>query len=265
MAKAFWKGVISFGMVVIPVRMYVATEPRTLNFHLLHNKCLTRPRQVLHCEKDEEYFSSRDTVRGFEYARDQFIVLNNDDFNKVPINTAHSIRILGFVESREIDSIYYQNSHYIEPEELGMKPFSLLKEVLSKTKRVGIAKVTFQRREHLCALRPFEQIMVLHSMYYHNEIVTHKNESEIMKQEITEAELKMAMSLVEAMSTTFKSESYQDDYRDALKKLIEAKLKGVTIKAPEEPKSEIPDLMAALKASLEAAKKKSRQKEEVMA
>lgn len=263
MAKAFWKGVISFGMVVIPVKMFVAVEPRSLNFHLLHKKCLTRPKQVLHCEKDEEYFSSKDTVRGFEYARDQFIVLNDEDFNKVPIKTAHSIRILGFVESQEIDSIYYQNSHYVEPEELGMKPFFLLKEVLSKTKRVGLAKVTFQRMEHLCALRPFEHMMALHSMYYNDEIVSHKEEDKPPKLEITEAELEMATSLVKAMSTTFKAETYHDDYRDALKKMIEAKLKGVAIKAPEEPKAEIPDLMAALKASIEATKKKSREKEKV--
>lgn len=264
MAKAFWKGVISFGMVVIPVKMYVATDLRTLNFHLLHKKCLTRPKQVLHCEHDEEYFTSRDTVRGYEYAKDQFIVLDEDDFKKVPVKTAHSINILGFVESQEIESIYYLSSHYLEPEELGVKPFSLLKEVLTKTNRAGIAKVTLQKREHLCALRPLGNIMALYTMYYQDEIVSRTELTPAMPQ-LTENELEMATSLVNAMSIAFKPEEYKDDYREALKEMIEAKLKGVEIRAPEPPKAEIPDLMAALKASIEAAKKRPAEREVVMA
>ena len=262
MAKAFWKGVISFGMVVIPVKMYVATEPRTLNFHLLHKKCLTRPKQVLHCERDEEYFTINETVRGYEYAKDQYIVLEEKDFKKVPVKTAHSISILGFAEAREIDSIYYQNSHYIEPEELGAKPFALLKEVLARTGRIGIAKVTFQRREHLCALKPLDSIMVLHSLYYHDEILSH-NELNPPQTQLTEAELEMATSLVKAMSTSFKPEQYKDEYRKALQEMVEAKLKGVEIKVTQEPKVEIPDLMAALKASITATKKRAAEREAV--
>jgi DNA end-binding protein Ku len=262
MPKAFWKGVISFGMVVIPVKMYVATEPRTIEFHLLHKKCLTRPKQVLHCERDEEYFTSKDTVRGYEYAKDQFVVLDEEDFKKVPVKTAHSINILGFVESREVDTIYYQNSHYIEPEELGAKPFALLKEVLSKTGRVGIAKVAFQRREHLCALRPLEDIMELNTLFYQNEIVSH-SELAPAKQKLTPAELEMATSLVTAMATSFKPEEYKDEYHLALKKMVDAKLKGVEIKMPKEAEVEIPDLMSALKASLEAAKKRKTEKQKV--
>ena len=255
MAKAFWKGVISFGMVVIPVKMYVATEPRALSFHLLHKKCLTRPKQVLHCEHDEEYFASNETVRGYEYAKDQYIVLEENDFKKIPVKTTHSISILGFVEAGDIDSIYYQDSHYIEPEELGAKPFALLKEVLTRTNRMGIAKVTLQRREHLCALKPLDSIMVLHTLYYHNEILNHKDLNP-PQPALSERELEMATSLVKSMSAPFKPEQYKDEYQAALKELVEAKLKGVEIKAIEEPIPEIPDLMAALKASLEATKKK---------
>jgi DNA end-binding protein Ku len=264
MAKAFWKGVISFGMVVIPVKMYVATEPRTLNFHLLHKKCLTRPKQVLHCEQDDEYFSMKETVRGYEYAKDQYIVLDENDFKKVPVKTAHSINILGFVEEQHINSIYYQNSHYIEPEELGAKPFALLKEVLMQTKRVGISKVAFQRREHLCILSPLDSIMALHTLYYHSEIVNH-DEINPPKVKMAEAELEMATSLVKSMSIPFKPEAYKDDYQTALKELVEAKLKGVEPRVIEEPKIEIPDLMAALKASIEAQKKKAPEREKVRA
>jgi DNA end-binding protein Ku len=263
MAKAFWKGVISFGMVVIPVKMYVATETKTLSFHLLHKKCLTRPKQVLHCEHDNEYFSLKDTVRGFEYAKDQYVVLNEDDFKKVPVKTSHSINISGFIESRDIDSIYYQSSHYLEPEEIGAKPFALLNEVLATTKRIGIAKVTFQRREHLCALRPFGNIMVLQTMYYQDELTSQPDLSS-PKQNLTEAEIKLATSLVNAMSSDFKPEEYKDEYHLALKKLVDAKLKGVEMKMPEEPKTEIADLMSALKASLETAKTRRKSRDKVL-
>lgn len=264
MAKAFWKGVISFGMVVIPVKMYVATETRTLSFHLLHKKCLTRPKQVLRCEQDDEYFPISETVRGYEYTKDQYVVLDENDFKKVPVKTAHSISILGFVNAQDIDSIYYQNTHYIEPEELGARPFALLKEVLTKTGQVGIAKVTFQRREHLCALKPLDSIMVLHTLYYHDEILDHE-EIKPAPQSLAESELEMATSLVKAMSIPFKPEEYKDNYQEALKEMVEAKLKGVKIKVVPEPKTEIPDLMEALKASIAATKKRPAEREVVMA
>ncbi len=130
MPRAFWKGVISFGLVAIPVKMYVGTESKTLSFHLLHKKCLTRPKQVLRCETDNEYFGIKDTVRGYEIAKDQYIVLDDKDFENVPIKTSHAINILGFIEAQELDPIYFAGVHYLEPEELGAKPFQLLKEAL---------------------------------------------------------------------------------------------------------------------------------------
>jgi DNA end-binding protein Ku len=255
MAKAFWKGVISFGMVVIPVKMYVATETKSISFHVLHKKCLTRPKQVWHCEKDDEYFPTRETVRGYEYGKEQYIVLDEADFQKIPVKTAHSIGILGFVAAQEIDPLYYQNSHYIEPESLGVKPFSLLNSALTRTKKVGLAKEVFQRKEHLCVLRPLGSIMALHSLYYPDEILSY---SDLVQpdQKNTPAEMEMASSLVNAMAMPFKPEEYKDEYVKGLKKMVEAKLKGVELKAPPEPKVEIPDLMAALKASLAEAKKK---------
>ena len=264
MAKAFWKGVISFGMVVIPIKMYVATETRALSFHILHKKCLTRPKQVWHCDHDNDYFTLRETVRGYEYAKGQYVVVSEDDFKKVPVKTSHSINILGFIESGEIDSLYYRSGHYLEPEEVGTKPFALLREVLLKTKRVGIAKVTFQKREHLCALRPFGSIMALHTMYYHNELL---DQSELGRSqpEIADNELAMAKALVTAMATSFKPEQYKDEYHDSLKKMVEAKVKGIEIKIPEEEKFEITDLMTALKASVEAARKKTAEREVVSA
>src|SRR4030043_57727 len=185
MPRAFWKGVISFGLVAIPVKMYVGTESKTLSFHLLHKKCLTRPRQVLYCETDNEHFGMKETVRGYEVAKDQYVVLDESDFNKVPIKTSHAIEILGFVEAKEIDPIYYYGSHYVEPEELGAKPFWLLRDALQKTGRVG-----------------------------------------------------MAISLVKAMAKNFNPGDYKDEYREALKKVVEAKISGEKMVAPVMPKVE---------------------------
>lgn len=136
MPKAFWKGVISFGLIAIPVKMYLGTDSKPLSFHLLHKKCLTRPKQVLYCETDDEYFGIKETVRGYEVAKDQYVVLDDRDFERVPIKTSHAIDILGFVEAKEIDPIYYYGVHYLEPEELGVKPFQLLKESPLETGRL---------------------------------------------------------------------------------------------------------------------------------
>jgi len=255
MARAFWKGVISFGMVAIPVRMSIATESKTPSFHYLHKKCLTRPKQVLYCDEDDEYFSTKETVRGYEYSKDQFVVFEEDDLNKVPVKTTHSIDITGFVKAEEIDLIYFSGSHYLQPEELGVKPFFLLRKVLEKTGLVGIAKVAFQRREHLCCLRPLDQILVLHTLHYKNEFLPH-DEPATPEQELPEAELEMAMKLVEAMTREFQPDEYRDEYTVALQGMVEAKLKGVEIKAPEIPEVEIEDLMTALKASVAAATKR---------
>ncbi|MFH1003038.1 MAG: Ku protein [Chloroflexota bacterium] len=254
MPRAFWKGVISFGLVAIPVKMYLGTESETLSFHLLHKKCLTRPKQVLHCETDDEYFGIKDTVRGYEVAKEQYVVLDDSDLERVPIKTSHAIDILGFVEAKEIDPIYYYGVHYLEPEELGTRPFRLLKEALVKTGRVGIGKVTFQRREHLGCLRPLEDSLLLHTMHYETEILP-RQELTPPKTKVTDAELDMAVSLVKAMARGFKPGDYQDEYHEALKKVVEAKIKGEKLVAPAMPKAEMGDLMAALRASIAAAKK----------
>jgi DNA end-binding protein Ku len=254
MPRAFWKGIISFGLVAIPVKMYVGTESNALSFHLLHKKCLTRPKQVLHCETDNEYFNIKDTVRGYEVAKGQYIVLTNADLENVPLKTSHAIDILGFIEARELDPIYYAGVHYLEPEELGARPFQLLREALEKTGRLGIGKVTFQRREHLCCLRPLDDIIVLHTLHYNTEILPRK-EFAPLKSKLTAAELDMAVSLVKAMARTFRPEAYKDEYAEALKKVVAAKMKGEKIIAPPAPRVEMGDLMESLRASIKVARK----------
>jgi DNA end-binding protein Ku len=257
MARAFWKGAISFGMVNIPVKMYIATVNPTPNFHLLHKKCLTRPKQVLYCEKDDEYFKRQDTVRGYEYARGEFAVMKENDFDKVPLRTTRTIEIVGFVSTGEIDPIHFYDAHYLEPEDLAAKSFCLLRDALRKADRLGIAKVSFQRREHLCCLRPKDSLLVLHTMHYQDEIVP-EGEINVPEKEVSKSELEMAGSLIKIMEKKFEPKEYRDEYRVALEQIVEARLKGKEIKVEELPRiEEIPDLMAALKASVEAASKES--------
>ncbi len=256
MAKAFWKGAIGFGMVSIPVKMYVATTGSPPGFHLLHEKCLTRPKQVLYCRKDDEYFSAKDTVRGYEYARGQYVVLRDEDFEKVPVRTTHTIDIVGFVAAEEIDPIYFYDCHYLKPEEVAAKPFCLLREALRRTGRAGIAKASFQRREHLCCLRPLDSLLVLHTMHYQLEIAP-RDEINVPEKEFSGQEMEMAESLINAMARKFRPEEYRDEYRQALEEIIRAKLEGEEVKVTELPEyEEIPDLMSALKASIEAAGKR---------
>lgn len=257
MAKAFWKGAISFGMVSIPVKMYLATVSRTPNFHMLHKKCLTRPKQVLYCQEDNQYFSSKETVRGYEYAKEQYVVLEDSDFENVPVRTTHNIDIVGFISSEEIDPTYFYGSHYLEPEDFAVKPFCLLREALRKTGRVGVAKVAFQRREHLCCLRPLDSLLVLHTIHYQDEIVP-RSEIIVPEIEVNQKELEMAESLINVMIKKFQPGEYKDEYREALNKIVQAKIHGEEIKVLEMPRiEEIPDLMAALKASITAATRES--------
>jgi DNA end-binding protein Ku len=254
MPRAFWKGVISFGMVAIPVKMYTATETRAINFHLLHKACMTRIKQVMFCPTDNEYVERKDTARGYEFARGHYTILSDEDFEKIPLKTAHAINILRFVEEKEIDPIYYYGSHYIEPEELGMKPFRLLCEALKKTSLVGIGKVVLQRREHLCCIRPFGEIMALDTIHYQDEIIP-ADQIVKPKADINQEEMEMAESLIKVMAGHFEPAKYKDEYRSALKEIVEAKVKGEKIITPTPQKIEIGDLMASLRASIEAAKK----------
>ncbi len=262
MAKAFWKGAIRFGMVVIPVRMYVATQSNRLQLHNLHKKCHTRPKQVWYCPVDDEYFTSKETVKGYEYARGKYVILSDKDFEKVPLKTKHTIEILGFVDSGDIDPVYYYDAHYLEPDELGVKPFSLLRAALMDTGRVGLAKVVLQRREHLCCLRPADDIMVLHTLHYAGE-VRPAGELTPANEKPSDEEMKMAKTLIEAMETSFEPKKYRDEYQKALREVVRAKIEGEEVEVPgPEEAAEVPDLMTALRESLEAAQEKPSKKKE---
>jgi DNA end-binding protein Ku len=209
-------------------------------------------KQVLYCPEDDEYLGYDDTVRGYEYAKGQYVVMKDSDFEKVPVKTKHTIDVVGFVKSADIDPVYYYDAHYLEPEEIGTRPYSLLRRALLDSGRVGIAKAAFQRQEHLCCIRPNERILILHTLHYQHEIRSADDVS-APEEELRQEEMKMAKSLIGEMTTDFQPDQYKDEYKNALQKLIKAKLEGQEIVVSRKAEAEeAPELLEALRKSIES-------------
>ena len=254
MPRSIWKGAISFGMVSIPIKLYSATDEKDVSFHLLHKKDGVRIKQQRFCPEDEEVIEWNDVARGYEIAPDEYVIMDDEDFKKVPVDTTRTIEITDFVPDEQIDPIYYQRTYYLEPDKVGGKPFSLLREVLKDSKLVALAKVTLRQKEQLCTLRVYNDIIALETMYYADEIRS-TEELEAPDSKISDKEMEMARSLVKMLEGDFEPEKYRDNYREALLELIEAKAEGQEIKRPAPAASKITDLMEALRASVDAAKK----------
>jgi len=263
-----WKGAIQFGLVTIPVKLYTATESgKTISFHLLHKKDLSRIQMKVYCPTDEEVIERRDTVRGYEYAPDQYVVITDEDLEAVPLKTVRTIEIQQFVERESEDARqtrFVERAYYIEPDPIGRKAFALLKSVLAEKELTAIAKVVIKDREDLAALDPFGPTMLLTTIKWPDEI-REVGELELPNEEpdFKPAERKMAEQLVAAMTSEFNPEEYHDEYREALMKVIEAKVEGketFTQERAEEP-TNLVDLMAALEASVAATKRGRDEKE----
>jgi DNA end-binding protein Ku len=254
MARSIWNGVVSFGMVSIPVKLYTATDSKDISFNLLHKKCGSRLKQLRWCPVDEQEVPYDEIDRGFQYSKEQYIVLSDEDFEKLPLPSKHTIELSGFVKADEIDPVYYEKSYFVEPEETGLKPYALLMRALQKKGLTAVAKIAIRNKERLCALRPYDGTLMVETLYYPDEVRVQKG-SEAPGVKISEKELQMAFSLIELMEEDFKPEEYKDNYREALMELINAKLEGAEIvEAPAPPRGKVVDLMSALKASVDAAK-----------
>lgn len=255
MPRSIWNGVISFGMVSIPVRLYTATESKDISFNLLHDVCGTRIKQQRWCPTCEVEVPWDETSRGYEYAKGQYVKLEDEDFEKLPIASKHTIELGTFVNKEEIDPIYYEKTYYLEPDETGRKPFALLMRALTEKNLTAVAKIAIRNKERLCSLRPYEGVLALETMLYPDEI--RKPEIQGLEDiEVNERELQMAMSLIDLLTGEFQPEQYKDEYREKLMQMIEAKLEGVEIAEEAPAPARITDLMAALRASVEAAKKR---------
>ena len=262
MARAMWRGAIQFGLVTIPVKLYAATEARAgLSFNLLHKTCLNRVQLRTYCPFDDEYISRTDTVRGYEYAKGQYVVITDEDMEQVPLKTVRSIEIATFVSAGRDNghgAQFVKSAYYLEPEAIGRKAFYLLKSVLAEDGLSAVAKIVIKDREVLAAIDPYAKTMLLTTLHWPDEIrSTDDLDLPEGEQEFKPAELAMARNLVTAMTTPFDAAEFHDEYREAVMQVIEAKIEGREVTAPEpaeEPSGRLVDLMAVLEASVAAAK-----------
>ncbi len=261
MARAMWKGAIQFGLVTIPVKLYLATESDyTIRFNMLHEKDHSRIQMKTWCPVEDAPISRADTVKGFEYSPGEYVVITDEDLEKVPLKTVRSIEIEQFTKADDEEAAntrFVKQAYYVEPDKIGRKPFYLLRSVLQEEGLKAICKVVIKDREALAALDPFADTMLLTTLHWPDEVrSTAELDLPDEDYDFKPAELAMARQLVSAMTGEFNPAEYKDEYRDALMGVIESKVEGHEVKAPEpiEEGGKLIDLMAALEASVNAAK-----------
>ena len=256
--RSIWKGAISFGLVSIPVKLYSATEEKDVSFHQVHREDGGRIRYKRVCQVDGEEVPYSDIAKGFELPSGEVVVLTDEDFADLPLTTSRAIDVLEFVPLDQVDPMYFAKSYYLEPDGQGAKPYVLLREALENSGRVALVKVALRSRESLATLRVRDGVFVLEMMLWPDEIRTPEFAFLDEDIDVRQQELKMAESLIESLSGDFEPEQYADNYREALQALIDAKVEGREVVQPAEPAEDagtVVDLMAALRASVEAAKK----------
>jgi DNA end-binding protein Ku len=253
MARSIWNGVISFGMVSIPVRLSPATQDRDVSFHLLHEPDHSRIQFKRWCAEEDKEVNQDELVRAFEVSKSHYVEVTEEDLENLPLPSRHTIELSAFVRSDEVDPIYFEKSYYLEPEETGRKAYALLIKILEQKGVTGLASVALRNKESLCALRPRDGVLLLETLHYPDEI--RKRDWDLPHVAVSERELDVAGSLVDALAEPFEPSKYHDHYREALLEMIENKTAGREVVAPEgAPAAKVTDLMSALRASLEAAR-----------
>jgi DNA end-binding protein Ku len=256
MARAIWNGVISFGMVSIPVGLYTATQEKDIRFNQIHDKCNSRIKLQKYCPTCDRVVENDELVKGYEWSKNQYVHITDEDFEQLPVASKHTIDVAAFVNDEEVDPLYFDSSYYLQPEEVGRKPFALMMKALQDKKVAAVAKIAMRNKENLCLLRPGNGTIILETLYYPDEI--RKPETEGLDDiKVDAKELKMAESLVDLLFEKFDPTEFKDEYREALMQRIEAKVQGKElVEAPAPEAAKVIDLMDALKQSLENAKKK---------
>jgi DNA end-binding protein Ku len=252
MASTVWKGYISFGLVSFPVRLFSAARAETVHFHMLHKKDLSRVKEVWFCAEEDKPIDRTDIVKGYETSKGAYVVVGDEELKRIAPPTATAMDILQFVGSDEVDPIFFESSYYVAPEDKTAKPYTLFMTALKETKQDAIAKIAMHNREHIVLIRPSEGGLVLHTLYYPDEL--HKsNKSEAPKSKYTAKELELAKSLVNHLTAPFKPQNFKDEYRENVERLIREKQKGRKITTVDQPrKAPVIDLMEALKRSINA-------------
>ncbi len=261
--RAIWKGSISFGLVNIPIALYPATRREELKFRLLREKDLSPVNYKRVAEKDGKEVPWGEIVKGYEYEKGKYIVLKDEDFQRVDLEATQTVDIQDFVEVDEIDPIYFYKPYYLEPQKGGDKAYSLLRNVLRDTNKVGIAKVVIKTRQYLAGVKAKDSTLVLELMHFAAELADADKLKVPKKLEVGKRETDMAKALVESMTFKWDAEKYKDDYREALMDVIEEKVESGGKEIEEKPKpkktpSKVIDLVAILQKSLEENKRKKK-------
>ena len=251
MAASVWSGYLTFGLISMPVRLFSGARSSSISFHMLHRDDLQRVKQQLYCPTDNRVVERSEIVKGYEYRKDEYVVVEPEEIKKIEPKTAKTMEILEFVKEDEVDPVFFESSYYLMPEEAGRRPYALLTKALEESNYVAIAKLTMHNREYTVFLRPRDGGMMLHTMYYADEVreVEGFGAPDV---ELKDAEVKVAHQLIEALADKWDPEKYHDTFQENLKKMIQTKLEGGKITEVEKPKKLAPvvDLMSALKQSL---------------
>ena len=254
MPRAIWSGVISFGLVSVPVRMYTATESKELKFHFLDKRDLAPIGYDKVNKTTGESVPAAEIIRGFEVDKGRFVELTEEDIDRLDVELTHSIDICDFVSIDEIDPIYFRKAYYLLPQDGAEKPYRLLARALQETGRSAIAKVVIRNKQHLAAIRPVDDTLVLETMYYADEV---RRPEEAPKPQVRAPEIEMAKTLIENLAAKWDPGKYHDLYRSELLDLLQKKAKGKPLPEPKEDEGgEVVDLMEALRQSVAATKKK---------
>lgn len=267
MARAIWKGSLSFGLVNIPIALYPATRREELKFRLLRKTDLSPVNYKRVAEKDGKEVPWDQIVKGYEYEKGKYVVLQDEDFQRVDIEATQTVDIQDFVELDEIDPIFFYKPYYLEPQKGGDKAYALLRDALKDSKKVGVAKVVIKTREYLAGVKPEDGALVLELMHFADELADTSKLHIPKKVEVGKREMTMAKSLIDSMSSKWNPEKYKDDYREALMEVIEQKVEAGGKEIEEKPRkapkpTKVIDLVSVLQKSLEetGGKRKTRGK-----
>jgi DNA end-binding protein Ku len=257
--RPIWKGAITFGLISIPVRLYSAVQEKSLKFHLMHDEDGGRIKYQRVCAKCGKEVSWDDIIKGYEYSKDRYVTFSEEELDAMDVDSIKAIDVVSFVPLEQIDPIYFNKTYYVAPEAAGLKAYKLLADALEAEGQVGVAKVALRDKEHLATVRLKDDVFVLETMHWPDEIRAPEFEELDKRVKVQDSEVKMARQLIQQLSDEFKPEEFADEYRVKLEELVEKKVEGEEITfapAPEEEPTKVVDLMEALKASVAEAKKK---------
>jgi DNA end-binding protein Ku len=258
--RAIWKGHISFALVTIPISLFSATKRNELSFHYLHKKDMSSVSYKRFCDTEGVEVPWDEITRGYEYEKDQYIEITDDDIERADVELAKTIHIMEFVNEDEIDPVYFDKPYYLEPQKGGERAYALMRVALSRSRRVGIAKVVMKTKEHLAAVKAVGNMITLNTMRFSHEIVD-AGELNLPKAEVSKKEMDLANTLIDSMSDKFDPAKYKDEYYEKVMEVIQKKIEGVAPAAPAvvaQKPGKVVDLMEVLKQSLQETTSKKK-------